>query len=95
MKPPLYIRHVTAEERAALTAGRRSSEACTVRRCQLLLASAESEKPAGLAQPLRCAPPTVRHVLHACNARGLACVQRGSNVPLGVEPVLKAAKREQ
>jgi Winged helix-turn helix len=95
MKPPLYIRHVTDEERAALTAGLRSSEAFTVRRCQILLASAEREKPAGIAQTLRCAPQTVRNVLHAFNARGLACVQRGSNVPLRVEPVLNAAKREQ
>ena len=95
MKPPLYIRHVTAEEHAALTAGLRSHDAFTVRRCQMLLASAERQKPAGIAKTLRCAPQTVRNVLHAFNAHGLACVQRGSNVPLRVEPVLNADKREQ
>jgi hypothetical protein len=36
----------------------------------------------------------VRNVIHAFDARGLACVQRGSNVPLSVAPVLNAAKRE-
>ena len=82
MKPPLYIRHVTAEERAALTAGLRSHDAFTVRRCQIWLASAERQKPSGIAKTLRCAPQTVRNVLHAFNAHGLACVQRGSNVPL-------------
>jgi transposase len=95
MKPPLYIRHVTAEEYGALTAGLRSHEAFTVRRCQMLLASAEWQKPSGIAKTLRCAPQTVRNVLHAFNAHGLACVQRGSNVPLRVEPVLNADKREQ
>jgi hypothetical protein len=95
MKPPLYIRHVTDEERAALTAGLRSHDAFTVRRCQMLLASAERQKPSGIAKTLRCAPQTVRNVLHAFNARGLACVPRGSNVPLRVEPVLNADKREQ
>jgi transposase len=95
MKPPLYIRHVTDEERAALAAGLRSHDAFTVRRCQMLLASAERQKPAGIAKTLHCAPQTVRNVLHAFNARGLACVQRGSNVPLRVEPVLNADKREQ
>jgi transposase len=95
MKPPLYIRHVTAEEHAALTAGLRSHDAFTVRRCQILLASAERQKPSGIAKTLRCAPQTVRNVLHAFNAHGLACVQRGSNVPLKVEPVLNADKREQ
>ena len=95
MKPPLYIRDVTAAERAALEAGLRSHEAFTVRRCQIFLASAERQKPSCIAKTLRCAPQTVRHVLHAFDARGLACVQRGSNVPITVEPVLTAEKREQ
>jgi len=95
MKPPLYIRHVTAEERAALEAGLRRADAFTVRRCQILLASAERLKPSNIAKTLRCAPQTVRNVLHAFDARGLACVQRGSNVPITVEPVLNAEKRVQ
>jgi hypothetical protein len=40
------------------------------------------------------APQTVRHVLHAVDEHGLACVPRGSNVPLSVEPVLHAENRE-
>jgi DNA-binding CsgD family transcriptional regulator len=95
MKPPLYIRHVTDEERAALEAGLRRHEAFTVRRCQIVLASAEGRKPAQIATTLHCAPQTVRNVIHAFNARGLACVQHGSTVPLRIEPVLKAEKREQ
>jgi hypothetical protein len=94
MKPPLYIRHVTDEERAALSAGLRRHNAFTGRRCQRWLASAERQQPSGIAQTLRCAPHTGRHVLHACNARGLACVPRGSNVPLRVEPGLNAETRE-
>jgi hypothetical protein len=89
------MRHVTDAERAALEAGLRSHEAFTVRRCQILLASAARQKPSSIAKALRCAPQTVRNVLHAFDARGLACVQRGSNVPITVEPVLNAEKREQ
>jgi transposase len=95
MKPPLYIRRVTDKERAALEAGLRRHDAFAVRRCQILLASAERQKPTRIAKALRCAPQTVRNVLHAFDARGLACVQRGSNVPIRVEPVLNAEKREQ
>jgi Winged helix-turn helix len=95
MKPPLSLHPVTDDERAALKAGLRSSDAFTVRRCQLVLASAERQQPSEIARTLRCAPPTVRHVLHAFDARGLACVQRGSTVPITVEPVLKAEQREQ
>ena len=95
MKPPLSIRHVTDEERAALETGLRSHEAFTVRRCQIVLASAEGQKPSQIATTLHCAPQTVRNVIHAFDARGLACVRHGSNVPLRVEPVLNAEKREQ
>lgn len=95
MTPPLDMRHVTDDERAALAAGLRRSAAFTVRRCQLWLASAERQTPARIAQILRCAPQTVRNVLHAFDARGLACVQRGSTVPITVEPVLHAEKRAQ
>jgi transposase len=95
MKPPLYLRHITDAERAVLEAGLRGHEAFTVRRCQILLASAARQKPSSIAKTLHCAPQTVRNVLHAFDARGLACVQRGSNVPIKVEPVLNAEKREQ
>ena len=74
MKTPLYIRPITDEERAALEAGLRSHDAFTVRRCQMLLASRERQKPSSIAKSLRCAPQTVRNVLHAFDARGLACV---------------------
>jgi hypothetical protein len=95
MQPPVSIHPVTDEERAALEAGLRSHDAFTVHRCQILLASAERQRPSAIAKTLRCAPQTVRHVLHAFEARGLACVQRGSNAPITVEPVLNAATREQ
>jgi transposase len=95
MKPPLSIRHVTDEERAALETGLRSHDAFTVRRCQIVLASAEGQKPSQIATTLHCAPQTVRNGIHAFDERGLACVQHGSNVPLRVEPVLNAEKREQ
>jgi hypothetical protein len=37
---PLFVRELTDEERAILEAGRRSSQVFTVKRCQILLASA-------------------------------------------------------
>jgi transposase len=95
MKPPLSIHPVTDEERAALEAGLRSHDAFTVHRCHILLARAERQRPSAIAKTLRCAPQTVRNVLHAFEARGLACVPRGSNAPITVEPVLNAPKREQ
>jgi hypothetical protein len=95
MTPPLCIRPVTDEEHAALDAGRRRHEASPGRRCRIVPASAERQTPARIAKTWRWAPHTVRHGLHAFDARGLACVPRGANVPLRVEPGLSAEKREQ
>jgi Winged helix-turn helix len=93
--PPLYIGDVTDDERTTHEAGLRSSDAFTVRRCQILLASAEGHKPSEIAKTLRCAPQKVRNVLHAFNVRGLACMQRRSNLPITVAPVLNAEHRAQ
>ena len=43
MQTPLFVRPLTADERATLETGLRSASAFTVRRCQILLASAEGQ----------------------------------------------------
>jgi len=95
MKPPLYVRDLTQGEREALKAGLRSKDAFTVRRCQILLVSAEKQSPSAIAKSLRCASQTVRNVIRDFERNGLACLVHGSNVPISVAPVLTAEKREQ
>jgi transposase len=53
----------------------------TVRRCQILLASAEGQSTSTIAYHLRCTDQTVRHVLHAFHQRGLAVLQPQSSRP--------------
>jgi len=60
MQTPLFVRPLTADERATLETGLRSSSACTVRRCQMLLASAEGQSTTTIAHDLRCTDHTVR-----------------------------------
>jgi hypothetical protein len=95
MKPSLFVRDLTQEERTALEAGLHSPGAFTLRRCQILLASADKQKVAIIARNLHGARQTVRNVIHDFEQRGLTCLERGSNVPLSVQPVLTAEKREQ
>lgn len=95
MKPLMFVRPLSDDERTALESGLRSKDAFTLRRCQILLASADGEPVAKIASQLRCARQTVRNVLHDFERRGLACLEHGSNIPLTVEPVLTAEKREQ
>lgn len=81
--------------RKALKKGLRTSDAFALRRCQILLASARRKTAAQIANDLGCASQTVRNVIHDFEQRGLACLVKGANVPLTVEPVLTTAKRER
>ena len=70
---------MTDAERQAVTAGLRSSDACVLRRCQILLASARGERAPRIAAHLGCDDQTVLDALHAFNAVGLACLQKKSS----------------
>ena len=94
MKSPLFVHELSPQEREALKAGLRSQDGFTVHRCQILLASHEGQKPAVIAKSLRCARQTVRNVIHDFEQRGLECLKHGSNVPIRVEPILTAEKRD-
>ena len=81
MQAPLFVRPLTADERIALEAGLRSSAGFTVRRCQMLLASADGQTTTAIARQLRCNDQTVRNALHAFNHHGLAALQPKSSRP--------------
>jgi transposase len=95
MRPPLFVRALTEAERQQLEAGLRSKDAFTLRRCQIVLASAQGQRPAQIAQSLSCASQTVRNALHAFHQRGTQCLREHSHAPTSVQPILDAAKREQ
>jgi transposase len=79
---------LTAGERQHLQAGLRSSDAFTLRRCQILLASASGQAPVLIARNLGCTAASVRNAIHAFQAEGLACLQPKSSRPKSVRPVL-------
>src|SRR5690348_11246506 len=81
MQTPLYVRPLMADERAILETGLRSSSAFTVRRCQILLASAEGQATTTMAHDLRCTDQTVRNALHAFHQGGLTALQPHSSRP--------------
>ena len=81
MKPPHFVRPLTNEERAALRAGLRSPDAFTLRRAQILLASADGRHPAEIAERLGCAAQTVRNAIRAFQVAGIACLRQRSHRP--------------
>ena len=72
MRPPVFVRPLTDAERAQIEAGLRSSDAFTLRRCQIVLARARH---------LGCDDQTVREAIRAFDARGVDALRRGSHRP--------------
>jgi transposase len=95
MKPPLYVRPLTDAERDDLKAKLRSSDAFTLRRSQILLASARGKRPREIAEELGCASQTVRNALRAFNERGLAALEEGSHCNLTSTAIFDAPRRER
>jgi transposase len=79
MRPPIFVRTLTFDERQALEKGLRSKDAFVLRRCQSLLASARGERAPRIAEQLGCDDQTVLDAVHAFNASGLSCLQKKSS----------------
>jgi transposase len=95
MRPPLFVRALTDEERAQLTAGLRSSEAVVLRRCQSVLASARGERVPQIAQAVGCSEKTVRQILRRFTAQGVAALAPGSSRPHRLRPQAFAGERAE
>jgi transposase len=94
MKPQLFVPPLAADQRQCLRQGLRSSAAFTVRRCQLLLASAAGQAPSGIARRFGCTMVTVRNAIHAFAREGVACLQEKSSRPHSARPFLDARYTE-
>jgi transposase len=81
MKPPIFIRELSKEERKRLESGLRSKDAFTLRRSQMLLASSRGVEVPQIATNLGCAQQTVRDAIHAFNDRGPDALEAGSSRP--------------
>src|SRR5215211_2457987 len=96
MRPPIFVRELTEEERARLEVGLRSADAFVVRRCQILLASDRGEWVPRIAEMLGCNDQTVRNVIREFERDGLdACLRRGSTRPHTIHAKVDAATTEQ
>ncbi len=94
MKPPLFVRELSNSERQELQAGLRSREAFTLRRAQILLASAEGQRPAWIAARVGCSAGTVRNTIHAFEREGADCLDEKKRGPKDARPVLDEAKAD-
>jgi transposase len=94
MKPPLFVRELSDAERRTLQSGLRSREAFTLRRAQILLASADGLRPAAIAARAGCAVGTVHNAIHAFAGEGVGCLTEKKHGPRDVQPILDGAKAD-
>lgn len=81
MRKPIYVGELSSDERKALEKGLRAANGFTVRRCQILLASAEGKRSGQITAQLHCNDQTVGNALRAFHQKGLKAMQPGSNRP--------------
>lgn len=79
MKRPIYVHPLTDAERDAVELGLRSSNAFTLRRSQIISASARGDQVPGIARSLGCSEQTVRNALHAFTSAGVASLTKRSS----------------
>jgi transposase len=94
MKPPIFIRELSKQEREDLEAGLRSKDAFVMRRCQILLASARGLSPPKIAESLGCGSQTARNAIHAFDERGMGALVAGSSRPRRVHAAFDERRAE-
>src|SRR5215208_2725989 len=81
MKPTMFVRALTADEREALDRGLKSSDAFTLRRAQILLASADGKGPSEIGRVIGVTAQAVRDTIRAFHDHGTGALVKGSNAP--------------
>ncbi|MBP3955333.1 IS630 family transposase [Gemmata sp. G18] len=90
----LFLRELTESERGALRQGLRSREVLTLRRAQILLASADQQTPSQISRRVGCASQTVRNTIHAFEKEGAGCLAEKKRGPKDAQPILDEAKAD-
>ncbi len=94
MKPPIFVRSLSDDEREALKVALRSKDAFALRRAQMLLASSRGERPPQIANNLGCSSQTVRNAIHDFNQRGLDALTAGSSRPKRTHAAFEGERAE-
>lgn len=81
MKPTMFVRVLTPDERHALTRGLKSSDAFTLRRSQILLGSAAGKGPAEIGHAVGVTAQAVRDAIRAFHTHGTGALVKKSNAP--------------
>lgn len=94
-KEPIFIREITDEERTVLEKGLRATDACQMKRSQILLASSRGLTTTGIVKQLGYSAEYARQLIHRFNAVGIECLKRKSSAPKNPATLLTEATCER
>jgi transposase len=81
MRKRIYVRPLTDEEEQAVRAGLKSSQAFTMRRSQIILASNQGKPVPEISKDLGCSEQCVRDAIHAFDKQGIEVLRETSSRP--------------
>jgi transposase len=94
-KEPIFVRTMSVEEKKVLEKAKRASDACEMKRAQILLASGQGLTTNGIKKQFGYSAEYARQMIHRFNERGIECLKRKSSAPLSQETIVDAEKCER
>ena len=94
-KEPIFVRAMSEEEKQVLEKARRASDACQMKRAQILLASSRGLTTSGIKKQFGYSAEYARQMIHRFNGQGIECLNRKSSAPKTAETIIDAGKCEQ
>src|SRR5918992_1486249 len=91
----VMVGELSPEELVTLKQGLRSSNAFTLRRCQILLASNQGHTPQQISAQVHCSDQCVREAIHAFHREGRACLKAKSHATHTNQSAIDAAGGEK
>lgn len=93
MEAPIYVRALTEAERQHIQNALRSSDAFTLRRAQIIRASADRQTAKPIAKAVGCSVQSARNAIRAFNQTGVDCLKKQSSCPKTAQSVFDEAKQ--
>lgn len=94
-KEAIFVRAISEEEKQILEKAKRATDACEMKRSQILLASNQGLTTTAIKKRFGYSAEYARQMIHRFNRHGIGCLQRKSSAPKTQETIVDAGKCEQ
>lgn len=94
-KEPIFVREINEAEKQALEKACRATDACEMKRAQILLASSQGLTTTAIEKRFGYSAEYARQMIHRFNRQGIDCLPRKSSAPLTAAAIIDAGKCEQ